>query len=188
MRRLRFLLPAIATACVLAIAPAAANASASATTAGARACPGANLAPSLAHAAQARRATLCLLNRQRVRHGLRHLRLHRSLSNAATRYARLMVTKHFFNHVSPAGSTLAQRVKRTNYLRHTRGWALGENLAWGSGTLATPTRIVNAWMHSPGHRRNILDGSFREIGIGIALGAPSGGSGATYVNEFGARA
>lgn len=189
MRRLRFLLPAIATACVLVIAPTAANAdTAAATSAAARACPGANLTPSVAHAAQVRRATLCLLNRQRFQHGLRGLRLHRSLTNAATKYARLMVHQRFFAHVSPTGSTMAQRIKRTRYLRHTRAWSLGENLAWGAGTSSTPAQIVNAWMHSPGHRANILNGSYREIGIGIALGAPTGGSGATYVNEFGRRA
>ena len=191
MRRLRFLLPAFATTCVLAVAPAAATANPAPTAtsaAMARACPGANLAPTVVHAAQVRRATLCLLNRQRVRHGLRRLRLHRSLGNAATRYARLMVAKHFFNHVSPGGSTMTQRIERTRYLRHTRAWSLGENLAWGAGSSATPARIVNAWMHSAGHRANILDDSYREIGIGIALGSPVGGSGATYVNEFGRRA
>jgi uncharacterized protein YkwD len=187
MRRLRFLLPAIATACVLAVAPAANAATATTTSAAARACPGANLTPSVAHAAQTRRATLCLLNRQRARHGLRRLHLHRSLTNAATRYARLMVRQRFFAHVSPAGSTMAQRIKRTHYLRHTRGWSLGENLAWGAGSASTPAQIVDAWMHSAGHRANILNGSYREIGIGIALGAPTGASGATYVNEFGRR-
>ena len=35
----------------------------------------------------------------------------------------------------------------------TRAWSIGENLAWGAGALATPGRIVNAWMRSPGHRR-----------------------------------
>jgi uncharacterized protein YkwD len=179
MRRLRFLLPAFAATTVLAVAPA--------TSSAAPSCPGAHLAPSAAHAAQVRTATLCLLNRQRTRHGLPRLRQHRSLSHAARTYARLMVTKRFFDHVSPAGSTMAQRIKRTNYLRHTQGWALGENLAWGTGRAATPAQIVTAWMHSPGHRRNILDRSFREIGVGIALGAPNGRSGATYVNEFGRR-
>jgi uncharacterized protein YkwD len=185
MRRLRFLLPALALAGVLAIAPTAALAGPAATAAGA--CPGAHLTPTAARAAQVRHATLCLLNRQRARHGLRRLHSHRSLSRAASRYARLMVSKRFFAHVSPSGSTMAQRIRRTSYLRHTRGWLLGENLAWGSGSSATPARIVNAWMHSPGHRRNILDRSFREIGIGVALGAPNGASGATYVNEFGRR-
>jgi uncharacterized protein YkwD len=82
---------------------------------------------------------------------------------------------------------MPQRIKRTNYLRGARGWTLGENLAWGTGSAATPARIVSAWMHSPGHRRNILDRRYREFGIGLALGAPTGGPGATYVNEFGRR-
>ncbi len=180
MRRLRFLLPAIALLAVLLTLPNAASA--------ASACRGANLAPSPARATAIRHATLCLLNRQRARHGLPRLREHRSLRNAATKYARLMVAQRFFDHVSPAGSTMAQRIKRTSYLHHTRAWSLGENLAWGSGGAATPARIVNAWMHSPGHRANILNGRFREIGIGIALGAPNGRAGATYVNEFGRRA
>jgi uncharacterized protein YkwD len=191
MRRLRFLLPAFAAAGVLVIAPAAsvsaASSGATATAAAARACPGAQLAPSPTHAAKARHATLCLLNRQRAIHGLRRLRLHRSLARAATSYARLMVHKRFFAHVSPSGSTMMQRIKHTNYLRHARAYTLGENLAWAQGSAATPARIVTAWMHSPGHRANILDGSYREIGIGIALGAPVGGGGATYVNEFGRR-
>jgi uncharacterized protein YkwD len=44
-------------------------------------------------------------------------------------------------------------------------------------------------MHSPGHRANILNGAFRDIGVGLTLGVPvaGGGSGATYVNEFGTR-
>jgi uncharacterized protein YkwD len=185
MRRLRFLLPAFAA--TLAIA-APANANVPARARAAAPCAGANLRPNAASAAKVRSATLCLLNRQRTRHGLRRLRAQRSLSHAATKYARLMVTKHFFDHVSPAGSTMASRIERTTYLHHTRAWSLGENLAWGADTASTPLQIVNAWMHSPPHRRNILDPSFKEIGIGVALGAPTGGNGATYVNEFGRRA
>ena len=182
MRRLRFLLPAFALLATLLTFSTASSASA------ATACRGAHLAPTPARGVAIRHATLCLLNRERARRGLPRLREHRSLANAARKYARLMVAKRFFDHVSPAGSTMAQRIKRTNYLRHTRAWSLGENLAWGSGGAATPAQIVNAWMHSPGHRANILNGRFREIGIGVALGAPNGGGGATYVNEFGRRA
>lgn len=182
MRRLRFLLPALA---LLATLTGLSTASANAASAGP--CRGAHLKPSRTHAVAVRHATLCLLNRQRAAHGLPRLREHRSLSTAATRYARLMVVQRFFAHVSPAGSTMASRIKRTSYLDHKRSYALGENIAWGSGRLATPARIVNAWMHSAGHRANILNGSFREIGIGIALGAPTGGSGVTYVNDFGRR-
>jgi uncharacterized protein YkwD len=42
-------------------------------------------------------------------------------------------------------------------------------------------------MHSPGHRSNMLRPSFRDIGIGIAMGTPFGGSGATYTTDFGVR-
>jgi uncharacterized protein YkwD len=181
MRPLRLLLPAFATAATAAALalPAVAGA--------ASACPGASDRPSAANAAQVRTATLCLLNRQRTGHGLTRLHEHPSLEHAATTYADLMVSETFFDHVSPAGSTMAQRIKRTDYLHNVRGWSLGENLAWGSGTASTPAQIVNAWMHSPDHRRNILDGTFREIGIGVATGAPTGSAGATYVNEFGRR-
>jgi uncharacterized protein YkwD len=164
----------------MAVAPAASSAAA-------RPCHGAHLTPSAAHAAKVRAATICLVNRQRVRHGLRRLHTQRSLTHAATAYARLMVAQRFFDHVSPTGLTFDQRIKRTNYLRNVRGWALGENIAWGAGPASTPAQIVNAWMHSPGHRANILDPRYRELGMGIAIGAPTGGSGATYVNEFGRR-
>ncbi|HET6507771.1 MAG TPA: CAP domain-containing protein [Baekduia sp.] len=180
MRRLRFLLPALA---LLATLPGLFATSADAAT-----CRGAHLKPSRAHAAAVRHATLCLLNRQRAAHGLRRLRSQPSLSTAATRYARLMVAQRFFDHVSPAGSTMSSRIQRTNYLKNTRSWSLGENIAWGASGQETPARIVKAWMHSAGHRANILNGAFREVGVGIALGAPNGGSGATYVNDFGRRA
>jgi uncharacterized protein YkwD len=183
MRRLRFLLPALALVAMLPAVPTAAAGAASGST-----CRGAQLTPSPARAAQVRGATLCLLNRERARRGLPRLHAHRSLRHAAAKYARLMVDRRFFAHVSPAGTTMAQRIKRTRYLQRTRAWSLGENIAWGSGGAATPARIVSAWMHSAGHRANILNRSFREIGIGVAVGAPTGGAGATYVNEFGRRA
>jgi uncharacterized protein YkwD len=180
MARLRPALAIAAIATCLLILPAAASA--------ATACPGAGARPTAANAARVRHATLCLLNRQRAAHGVAPLHEQRSLGHAARAYARLMVIRRFFDHVSPSGSTMAQRIERTRYLRGVRGWSLGENLAWGAGRAATPASIVGAWMRSPGHRRNILDGTFREIGIGIVAGAPTGSpAGATYVNEFGRR-
>ena len=57
-----------------------------------------------------------------------------------------------------------------------------------TGDLATAAEIHRAWMDSPGHRANILRPQFREIGIGIALGAAGAGpDGATYTADFGAR-
>ena len=133
---------------------------------------------------QARSATLCLLNVQRADHGLAPLREENHLQRAAVTYSHAMVRQRFFDHVAPNGSTLQQRIAQAGY----RGWStIGENLAWGSGRLATPASIVDGWMHSPGHRANILDGTFDQIGVGIASGAPMsgiGGSAAVYTTDF----
>jgi len=149
-------------------------------------CPNADLVPASGNLARVEQATLCLVNKQRTRHHLSKLHLSHPLRAVARKYARQMVAQHFFEHVSPAGTTFVQRIQHSTYLHNANGWSLGENLAWGSGPLATPRKIVSAWMHSPGHRRNILDGSYSDAGMGVALGTPvSGTPGATYANEFG---
>lgn len=143
------------------------------------ACPGATAAPGTMPAPAARSAVLCLLNLQRAASGLPALHESAPLRHAATRFADAMVRGRFFDHVSPGGSTLRQRVAGTAYLRHTRSWTLGENIAYGSDPLAAPASIVAAWMESSLHRANILTRSFRDIGIGIAAGLPVDGTGAT---------
>jgi uncharacterized protein YkwD len=151
-------------------------------TAAHAACPNANQTPK--STAKARSATLCLVNEQRRRHHLAPLRTQSRLQQAATSYSLTMVRHRFFDHVGPDGSTLTSRINLAGY----GGWmAIGENLAWGSGRLATPATIVDEWMHSPGHRANILGSAFRQIGIGIAHGAPQpgvGGVAAVYTTDF----
>jgi uncharacterized protein YkwD len=102
-----------------------------------------------------------------------------------------MVRQRFFDHVSPGGSTLLRRVRRgTGYLQSVHAFALGENIAWGSGEYATPAETMDGWMHSSGHRHNILNRRFRHVGIGVALGAPEDAQGmpaATYTVDFGFR-
>jgi uncharacterized protein YkwD len=136
----------------------------------------------------ARNATLCLLNAQRQRHHLRGLRLNRRLALAGTRHARDMVRHDYFAHDAPSGQNFVDRIMKTNYVPSASSWFLGENLAWGERTKSTPRQIVRAWMASPGHRHNILQGRFREIGIAIVAGAPVRGvpRAATYATEFGA--
>ena len=158
----------------------------------ASACAGADIQPNARNIATARSATLCLLNQQRASFGLGRLRAHRQLTVAAQSYAGDMVRGGFFSHVSPSGSTLEQRIRQgTRYLAGALRYQIGENIAWGQGALAKPSAIVAAWMASPGHRANILRGAFREIGIGIAPGAPmaglAGDPAVTYTNEFGTR-
>ena len=157
----------------------------------AAACPGADLTPSSENVSQIRTATLCLLNRERTRRGMKRLSESPQLRKTAENYSRTMVAQSFFDHVSPSGSTLLTRVKRsTAYLQNVRSWALGENIAWGTGELATPAETMKGWMASSGHRHNILNRRFRHVGIGIALGAPVDAQGlpaATYTTDFGYR-
>jgi uncharacterized protein YkwD len=174
------------------VLPAAALVAAfGAAPAQAQSCAGGDDIPDAQHLSRARHATLCLLNQERRAHGLPALGLNHELSAAAQGYARAMVSHRFFNHVSPQGSTLAGRVRSTGYPMRGSRWILGENLAWGSGALATPRAAMRAWMRSSGHRHNILDRRFTEVGVGIAPGAPvAGGAGlpaATYTTDFGAR-
>ena len=100
-----------------------------------------------------------------------------------------MAERNYFSHQSRDGSSFLDRIRRVSYLPSSGAWSVGENLAWGSESLATPKEIFRAWMHSSGHRANILDRRFREIGIGVVVGAPVGGvaNGATYASEFGFR-
>ena len=171
-------------ACIALALPAAASA--------APPCAEAGVFPSAANLASARQATLCLLNAERTARGLPRLTSNAQLGKAAQGYSANMVRQQFFDHTTPAGVSLKTRVRRgTTYLRgNLRSWSLGENIGWGSGELATPTRIVRSWMSSSGHRRNILDRRFRHIGIGVVSGAPddvAGQPAATYTTDFGSR-
>jgi uncharacterized protein YkwD len=160
----------------LALTPAAANANAT--------CAGADANPGSTNLNLVRHATLCLLNKQRASHGLHKLKDNTRLSLASERHAKDMVARGYFEHGNFVG-----RIKATRYLAGTQLWTVGENIAWGAGDLSTASEIVNAWMHSPPHRHNILSSKFREIGIGVARGVPVRASykGATYATDFGAR-
>ena len=154
-------------------------------------CSGADAIPGQAPGDDLREATLCLMNAERIARGVGRLQAEPLLGRVAASYARQMVRGQFFDHTSPAGSTMLARIKATTYLRDVTSWSVGENLAWGSGNLATPRAMVRAWMQSAEHRANLLDRHFADVGIGVAAGAPvaleSGELGGTYVTDFGRR-
>jgi uncharacterized protein YkwD len=136
------------------------------------------------------RSTLCLLNHARGRHGLGRLHLSKKLAFAARTHSADMARRGYFSHNSLSGASFLDRIKKAGYLRRARMWTVGENIAWGTGVLATPRSIVRAWMHSPGHRANILNRRFREIGVGITYNAPvrvASRQAATYTTDFGMR-
>jgi uncharacterized protein YkwD len=163
-----------------------------AVPAGARAsggCRDADALPGRVSQARLRAAMLCLMNGERSAHGLKRLRANHALSRAAAAYARQMVRRHFFDHRSPSGSTMMSRIRSSDYVHGATSFTVGENLAWGAGPLATPRAIVRAWMRSREHRANLLDPEFRDVGIGVAAGAPArlgaGTAAGTYVADFG---
>jgi uncharacterized protein YkwD len=173
-------LAALAAALVLLLVAAP-----SASAAGA--CSAAHAHPAKAAKRALVRATLCVLNAHRARHDLRPLRLSPRLSRAARRHSRAMARRNFFSHDSLGGASFVDRIRRTGYLSGAQSWSVGENIAYGSGRRATPASISRAWMHSPGHRANILSRSYYAVGIGIVSGTPGGGGGGTYTTDFGRR-
>ena len=81
------------------------------------------------------------------------------------------------------------RMRDVGYVSSRVGYEVGENIAWGTLSLATPRAIVAAWMASPAHRANILDPRYRETGIGVSPHPPAslarGQAGAIYTQDFG---
>ncbi len=179
----RLLLAAVLALCTLLALPAASQAKRKS------ACANVNVAPAAENLELVRAAVLCLHNRERAARGLAKLSEHPALRTAADEHSAHMVDAPFFSHDAPGGSDMADRILGAGYARG-QGWSLGENIAWGTGSLATAAEIQRAWMESPGHRANIMRPQFREIGIGVAVGVPVGSGsrhGATYTADFGVR-
>ena len=87
-----------------------------------------------------RLATLCLLNRERARHGLRRLRSIPHLRLAAHWHAADMVTSRYFAHVSLAGSAPRTASARPATWANVSRWFVGENLVWGAGPFSSSDR------------------------------------------------
>ena len=172
---------ALAVAVVAALFPGVASAAWCADT---------HLVPTRSNGDRVEAATLCLVNVQRARHGERALRANADLSRSAAAHSEDMVAHNYFDHTSPGGETVLDRIKASTYLPARAGYLLGENIALGTMQLATPAAIVDSWMASPGHRANILNADFRDSGIGVVARAPRryghGQPGATYTQQFGA--
>jgi hypothetical protein len=118
------------------------------------------------------RALRCVVNQVRRDRALPILRRRWRLDEAASRHVADMVERGYFSHTSPDGATIVDRVRRSGYLEPERAWRLGETLAWGTGSLSTPTAVVRAWLHSPPHRALLLSPRFRDVGVGVAAGVP----------------
>lgn len=173
----------LACAGALAAVPAGAGASS--------ACPGASLRPNGANSAAIDAATLCIVDRLRLRNHVRALRSNAQLGAVASSQVASMVHRDWFADVRPGGQTPMSLIVVTSYRAHASTISVGQNIAWGTGRYSTPAQIVAAWMASPPHRAIMLSGEYRDAGTAAAPQLPgvlhAGRSGAIYAIEFGAR-
>lgn len=114
----------------------------------------------------AARSVVAQINVVREEHGLRPLRLVRSLSSAAGAHSTEMGTRGYFSHDSADGTSFWKRVEDYYGSSGYRYWSVGENLLWSSGTL-NPESAVTMWMNSPPHRKNLLDRHWRQVGLSV---------------------
>jgi uncharacterized protein YkwD len=153
-------------------------------------CQNTQLTPEPANLTLVRAAVLCLINTERAQNGKEPLTTNARLERAAESHGKEMIAENYFEHVAPSGLTPVERIRSTGYIPSSEdGYVLGENLAWGTLSLSTPQAIVNAWIASPEHLANILEGKYRDTGIDVEAAVPSslseGVVGATYTQEFG---
>lgn len=102
-----------------------------------------------------------LVNVERSKNGLAPLKVNAELSKVATVKAQDMIDKNYFSHTSPTYGSPFDMMKKFG-INYT---AAGENIAYGQ---KTPAEVMNGWMNSSGHRANILNSNFTEIGVGVA--------------------
>lgn len=104
---------------------------------------------------------LRLVNVERSKMGLKELTLNTELSRVATLKSQDMIDKNYFSHTSPTYGSPFDMMKKFNISYRTAG----ENIAMGQ---KTPAQVVEAWMNSEGHRANILNANYTDLGVGVA--------------------
>lgn len=130
--------------------------------------------------AQVRAAVLARVNAERRRAGVSPLKANPLLDRAAQRHAEDMLRRGYFAHESPEGDKVRERARDAGY-----DWrAIGENIALGQTSV---DEVMDTWMKSPGHRRNILDPDFKELGVGLALGRSGDSHRVLWAQAFGTR-
>ncbi|MEU0008748.1 sigma-70 family RNA polymerase sigma factor [Streptomyces sp. NPDC006314] len=119
---------------------------------------------------------VALVNKERAAVGCGPLTEDRQLEEAAQSHSDDMAARTFFDHTNPDGADPARRITEAGYRWSTEG----ENIAQGQQTAEA---VMESWMNSPGHRANILNCSFKDIGVGVHKGA----GGPWWTQDFGAR-
>jgi hypothetical protein len=129
-----------------------------------------------------------LVNAARARTGAQPLAFNSALNTSADRHSDWMIAADTFSHTGSGGSSPTQRMTKAGY-KFSGAWASAENIAWvstraPSGYQDEVQLLHKNLMNSPGHKANILKGTFREIGIGFDTGAFQGWNGAFVTENF----
>lgn len=111
-----------------------------------------------AQAASLQSAGAHYINAYRAKYGLSSLRYDRTLASVADLQCRLMIANGHIGHAFGCGTTLGERLSQAGDAPRLAA----ENVARGQDSIAA---VMEAWMHSPGHRRNMLHPRMREFGI-----------------------
>jgi uncharacterized protein YkwD len=133
--------------------------------------------PSTAAPAKSSFATqvIKLTNRERAKSGCKPLKSNSLLKSAAQAHSGDMAKKDYFSHTGKDGRSPFDRMTDAGY-SYT---AAAENIAAGQ---RTPADVVKGWMNSAGHKKNILNCTYTEIGVGYAKG---GSYGTYWTQDFG---
>ncbi|MFJ3231050.1 sigma-70 family RNA polymerase sigma factor [Streptomyces sp. NPDC086787] len=119
---------------------------------------------------------IALVNKERSAAGCGPVTDNSQLRDAAQKHSDDMAARGFFDHTNPDGKGPGERITAAGY----RWSTYGENIAAGQ---QTPASVMDAWMHSSGHRANILNCSFKELGVGVH----NGSGGPWWTQDFGAK-
>ncbi|MFI1397542.1 CAP domain-containing protein [Streptomyces sp. NPDC020681] len=120
---------------------------------------------------------IALVNKERAAAGCSPVKENPNLTRAADRYSTVMAKSGVMSHTGPDGSTMVTRVEAAGYA----SWSnVGENIAMGQRDAGA---VMKAWMNSAGHKANILNCAFKEIGVGVDFGS----GGPWWTQNFGTR-
>lgn len=109
------------------------------------------------------------MNNERRKEGLGNLSADTKLAKIARTHSADMLKNDFFSHTNKSGCDAECRIDNAGY----SWWSYGENIHWMSGFTFTieesAAKVVDDWMNSPGHRKNILGKGFTNVGVGLVM-------------------
>jgi uncharacterized protein YkwD len=131
------------------------------------------------------RAMRCMTNFARRHADMAGFARSAKLSDSADRKGEDILRCDSFSHYA-CGRDFTFWLRRVNFIGGC--WTAGENIAWGTGELGDARSVFRAWMHSSGHRANILGGDFSQLGVSLRVGTLGSTHGAhVWVQHFGDR-